>query len=354
MSTIAPNDANILYSPYNWLVSAGTAKTISGGAYLRATFTGTPTVLTATFNMTNQPATKSRVGFRVDGGPWQDFDVAATITLSMPANTWASHTVEMVVIATTEGANRWNAPQDTAVVLTGITGDVAIATRTQRARKLYGMAFGDSITEGVRTLNMTATADTNRNDSRLAWAYPLGEMLGAEIGVVGMGGTGIAKVGSGNVPAFPSSAPYLWAGQARSLTTPKAPDFIVAHVGANDSASTDADVTANITTLVNAWATATPESTRIFIMAGWTQRKAAAIIAGIAAAATPRRVTYIDTTGWWNSADASDSLHPYGYINITDLSQRVAVAIRPGTGVTGTTYIRNDAGAAIPVSTRTT
>lgn len=348
MSTIVPADANLIYSPYTWLVSGGVAKTINSGAYLRVAFTGTPATLAATFDVTNQPAAKSRVGFRVDGGSWQDFDIAASLSLTLPTgNTWGSHTVEMIVIATTEGANRWAAPQNTAVVFTGLTADVAVATRPIRTRGVFGLAVGDSITEGVRTLNATSPTDPFRNDSRKAWSHPLGELLGAEIGVVGFGATGIAGGGSGGVPAFQSSAPYLWSGQARDLVSPRKPDFIAAHIGTNDSGATDAAVTAGTTGLLNYWIGAT--TAPIIVFPGWLQTKAAAILAGIAACSDPSRVTYVDTTGWWNSADSSDGLHPYGYINTTQLAPRAADAIRPLINRPAVAYYRNAVGAAVPL-----
>jgi len=353
VSTIAPNDANIVYSPYNWDVTATQAKTINAGAYLRLTFTGAPTTLAATFDVTNMPASASRVGIRVDGGSWVDSNVAASIPLTIPAGTtWGSHTVELVMVSSTETANRWLTPQNTAVIFTGLTADTVITTRLTRKRNLYGLCLGDSIAEGVRTLNLNAATDPLRNDSRLAWAYPLSHLLGAEVGVVGFGATGISKSGNGNVPKFSANAPYLWDTKPRSLTTPQEPDFIVAHIGTNDSASTDAAVTTDTTALLNQWLAASTKAT-IFVLAGWLQTKAAPIQAGIAACSNPARVNYIDTTGWWSSADASDSLHPYGYVNTSDLAPRLAASIKAklggGTVAAATnTYRRGPDGSLVP------
>lgn len=353
MSTINPNDANIAYSPYTWAVASGSAKTICAGAYLRTTFAATAlTTLSLSFDMTNQPASPngSRIAARVDGGPWQEFTVAATVALTIPSGrAWSVHTVEMVVLATTETVNRWNAPQETAVVLTGITGDVALTTQLTRKRPLRGLAVGDSITEGVRVLNATATGDVNRNDSRLSWAYPLGELLGAEMGVVGFGGVGITDPGNGNVPKIATSLPSLFSGQTRDMTAK--PDFVVFNVGTNDTPQTDADVTADTITMLN-WAISNTDTTApIVVMAGWLQRKASAIIAGIAGCSAPSRVTYVDTTGWWSTADASDALHPYGYINTSDLAPRVASTVK-GLMVTASTtpaFFINIGGVATPV-----
>lgn len=329
MSTITPSDPAVLYSPYNWHVSGGVAKTICGGAYWRVTFAGDTDTLTATFDVSNMATIPSRVGFRVDNGSWQDFDIAASINIAVPSNnSWSVHTVEMVVITTTEQGARWNAPQSTAVIFTGLTAPANITSRLTRPRSLQGLAIGDSITEGIRALLHTGARDTDRNDSRVAHALPLADLLGAEVGVVGFGGTGISKSGAGGVPRFADSVPYLWAGQPRDLNTPSPPDFVVAHIGTNDAASSAEAVAADTARLLNYLIAALPEKTPIIVLPGWLQTKADAIQVGIAASAVPGRITFVDTTGWWNKADAADNLHPYGYVNTTDLAPRLAAVIR--------------------------
>lgn len=348
VSTITATDANILYSPYTWGIVGGQARTINAGAYLRVAFVGSPTATpTLGFDVSALAAPVPRVAVRVDGGVPVEHDLASSIPAPIPAGTtWGTHVVDVVVVATTETQNRWSGAS-TQVRFTGLTADVAITSRPVRPRARRVLAVGDSIAEGVRTLNMTATDDTDRNDARLAWALPLGDALGMEVGVVGFGGVGIAKSGSGSVPRFADSAPYLWSGVARDLSA--APSVIVAHVGTNDSASTDADVTTETARLLNGWigATACP----IVVLPGWLQRKAAAIQAGIAACSDPERVTYVDTTGWWSTADASDSLHPYGYINEVDLVPRLAFVVADvlGDSVPAPAFFINRGGLAQPV-----
>jgi hypothetical protein len=265
--------------------------------------------------------------------------------------------VEILMEASSEGANRWLSPQNTAVIFTGLTSDVDITTRPITRRDLHGLCLGDSITEGVRTLASGTSPTELGNQARTAYAYPLTELLGAEIGCVGFGATGISRGGSGNVPKFPDSAPYLWDGQARDLTTPKAPDFILAHIGTNDSASADADVLADTLRLLNQWIAATPSTTRIIVAAGWLQRKADQILQACSTCTAPARVTYLNTSGWWSTADASDALHPYGYANTTTLSPRLAAAIRtilagpaaPAPAPAGNVYIRAADGSAVPI-----
>lgn len=346
MSTIAPNDPNIVYSPYNWKIGSAEAKTICGGAYLRVTFDGNPASVSAAFDVTNQPATgKSRVVFRIDDNAWQEAAVAATVTVAPPIVTaWTTHTFEMVVISTSEAVSRWNAPQATAVQFLGLTGDVTLTTRATRKRDLFGLTFGDSITEGIRTKGISV-------DPRQGIGYPLGDLLGAEIGVVGFAGTGISDPGNADVPKFPDSLPYLWSGEPRNIAT-RAPDFVVGHVGTNDTPWSDAQVTADTTTLVNWLLANTPQTCAIVILPNWLQRKAAAISAGISASSSPSRVTLVDTTGWWNAADSSDGLHPYGYANTTDMAPRLATIVRAAIAARtapAPAFYRKSGGSAVPV-----
>lgn len=190
-----------------------------------------------------------------------------------------------------------------------------MTTRAGRKRNLVGLAIGDSITEGVRTLNSTATGEPCRNDSRTSWAFPLGELLGAEMGIVGFGGLGISVSGSQGVPKLPLSLPCLWDGQARSLATPKTPDFVIVHAGTNDSSSLDGDVATDMQTTLD-WILTQAPKTRIYVLPNWLSRKAAPIQQAIANCIAPGRVSFIPTTGWWNTADASDALHPYGYVDV--------------------------------------
>lgn len=346
--SIAPNDANILYSPYNWNLTSARARTINAGAYLRATLMGSASAIAAKFDISTDLAPLPQISYRVDHGPWTSVPIAGTVNLAIPAgNTWPTHTVELVVKSTTETQNRWNSPQNTAVSFLGFAvTPVTVATRTTRPRKLYVLAYGDSITEGVRTLNMNAANDTDRNDSTVGWAYPLGQLLGAEVGVVGFGATGVTVGGSGNVPALTSSYGQQWSGQARSITNPQAPDIILINIGTNDPAGTD--ITTAMTGLLNNLLSKTPATTRIGVIYPWRGDHAAQLAAAVAACTSASRVKVIDTTGWWSSTDSSDGLHPYGYINTSDLAPRIATEARKI--LNGGGMYLNVAGAATAVA----
>lgn len=343
-AVFAPNDPNIMFSPYNWLVGSTVAETINPGAYFRTQITGSATAITLNFDTTGLTAPLPQLKYRVDQGGWQVATIAATVPLAMPTgNTWGVHNIEVVVKSTASGANRWS-PRQASVKLTGITTN-GTATRSPISRNGRLLIYGDSITEGTRTLNSNATNDTDRDDSTMGWAYRLGDEVGAEVGVIGFGATGLSKGGNGGVPSLPTSYNLLWSGQSRSFSP--APTAIVINIGTNDGAT---DTVAAMIGLLNNLLTACP-TTPILVLRPFNGTQASNLVAAIAGCSSPSRVTYVDTTGWWSSADASDGLHPYGYVNVAELAPRVAAKVKTATSGGASKRFINVGGNAVPVST---
>lgn len=331
--SVLPNNSVIQYSPYNWNVTSSAAQTINSGAYFRTLLNGTGCVLN--FNVTNNSTPTSEIYYRIDGyetqAPWTNVPVAATVTITYPTNTSAFpyHLVEVLVKSTSETINRWNTPSNTAVILSSITltgatnAPVAPVALTKNI-----IHYGTSISEGVRTVNQTATNDTDRNDALMSWAYNLGRNLGAEIGLIGFGASGLTVTGSGNVPALTTSYNLMYQGQARTFSP--VPSLIILEEGTNDGAATAGAVTTALTTVLNGLLTACP-GTPIAVMRPYNGTKAAELIAGIAACTTPSLVTYVDTTNYLNPSLGIDSLnlHPSGPNGLSELSSQVANAVRP-------------------------
>ncbi len=322
VTPIAPNNAAILYSPYTWHVNASRAQTINPGAYFRVLFTGS--TCTLNFDMSNVSAPVPRMRIRVDGRTDQSASLASTISVNMPSgqdNT--THLLEVWVDATSETVNRWNSPQNAVVKLTGITlasgGDTV--TAPQR-RPLNILCYGDSITEGVRTLALNGTADVDRNSATVCWPLELGRQLGAEVGVVGFGSQGISDTGNGNVPNLRNSWDLLYAGQSRTFTPE--PDYCIWLQGYNDGTSnTQADGIAAL----NGMLTAMP-STQFVLFRPLDGTNQAANLQAIAAGCSdPSRVRYISTAGFWSSPESPDALHPYGWADMANIAPRMAAAI---------------------------
>lgn len=325
-NVLTSGTGNVLFSPYTWNVGASTAKTINAGAYFKTLFTSA--TCTLAFDMTGIASPVPQISYRIDGtGAWITAPIAASVALTLPSGTSGyanagGHLLEVVVKSMTETQSRWS-PQATAVNLIGIVVDAGATLTKPTALPLNAIFYGDSITEGVRTLNSTATNDTDRNDAAQGWACRAAQILGAEVGIVGFGATGFINSGSGSVPALPTSYNLLYSGVSRSFAV--APDFIVLMEGTNDGG----DVTTPATTVLNGLIAATPATTKIVVLRPFNGTgHASQLQAAIAACTAPSRCAYVDTAGWFNTAHSADGLHPYGNANINRIGPLAADAIR--------------------------
>ena len=184
--TVAPDDAALFYSPYNWAVSHASAGTINAGAYIK-TFVQS-TFVNLTFDTAAMVSPQSQLYWQVDNGPLTPALVAPVVTVAIPPNNthgdvpW--HTLTVIVKSTTETANRGAAPgPSTRVIFPGLVVDGAAAPWLPSGVNV--LIYGDSITEGVLTLGGSQRSDTDHNDATVCYSYRLGALLGAEIGAVG-------------------------------------------------------------------------------------------------------------------------------------------------------------------------
>jgi hypothetical protein len=316
------DNAAILYSPFNWGVTAQSAKTINSGAYFKVLFGGTSCRLTSDTSSNLPPY--SEFWARVDGGPVTQYALSSGNPMFTVATGLVNrkHLLEVVIKSTSETIDRWT-KQRTAIVFTGLLLDNG-ATVTAPARKLFNIViFGDSITEGVRVNGYTGIAnDTDRNDALQVYSWLLSQELPAEVGVVGFGATGINTSGSGNVPLLANSYAYLWAGQPRSFSDPE-PDLIIYNEGTNDGSS----ISAGMVAVVRALLQAAPNAKQLLLLpfngSHASDLKAAATTVGNS------KVSFGDTTGFFNTSDSSDSLHPYGYAHLSFIAPKMASLVTP-------------------------
>ena len=219
---------------------------------------------------------------------------------------------------TSEANSRWTT-QNTAVVLTGITFG-ALSLPTKRSKSI--LWFTDSIGVGVNAIGSGGDS-TLRGRMRMAYPHLVSERLGAEMGLVGFGGQGWATTGGGSVPIFPTTYPLVYPGVARSFA---GWDAIVVIQGQNDPDATD--VTAAVTAWCNYMIANTTRATKIIVVRPLSGRHSAHIVAGIAACTAPSRINYVDSTGWFNSANSPDGIHPYGYEHLTGIEPKATAALR--------------------------
>ena len=353
MALIAPDDANIVYSPYNWDVTSVRALSVNGGAYFRFRVAGGATTITLNFDVAGLPAPLPRLLIRVDGALTSAFAEAAVAsvvgTVIPSTNTWPDHDVEVYIDATTQIAPRWTTPTSvvkfTGITVTGGAGAMPTVPITKRGLRL--LVYGDSIVEGVRTRKGSGTDDVAWTSSWMGWAAQLGYNLGAEVGVVGFGGQGVSVAGSGSVPAWPSSYNLVAAGIARAFTP--APDAILCMFGENDGA---ANIVAAYVATLTALVAATPAATKILCFRTLGGNQAANVQAAVAAMnATTARVSYVDTTGWFDNTHSFDATHPYGYEDIDRISPLAAAAVRAvlssGSGSGGGSNLFTEVGGGV-------
>lgn len=340
--TIAPNDANLLYSPFNWDRTASRAQTVNSGASLKAALTGAPSSLTMRFDVSNVGDYLPQVAWRIDGGPWQHAPIAATIPVAIPTDDqWPVRTLEMVVKSTSGAGSRWSSPWPNGVKFTGLTASDGTATAPVRRRPLTGIVFGDSITEGLRSLGVFGGDSVDDSSATVAWAWLLGEALGAEVGVCGFAGQGWTTPGSGFVPPFPDTWRSLFDQAARPAVDPGPPDFIVLNHGTNDQTDPSAVATATITAILATYSTAK------VVYLGTVSGKWDAELAAVVAALGSQRVTFVPSSGWLSPGDFVDGTHPYGYSSITTIAPRLAAAVRGAVASGGNRYIKSPSGSLV-------
>ena len=311
---VPPSSAAILYSPFNWSAEPFTASTINAGATFRTLFTGSTCALN--FDTSDAAAPASEIYWRVDGyeagTPWTRATPAANIPCTPSSDLAAApwHMLEVAVKSTSETINRWNnASAGTVVRLAGLTLAPNSSVQAPAAAPWSIVVFGDSITEGVRSVNQTATNDTDRNDATLGWAFGLGREMGAEIGVVGFGAQGLATPGSGGVPPLSQSWNLLANGVPRPAAT-AAPNLIVIESGTDDGSTV---VTSAAVSMLNGLVASYP-NTPIAVLSPFNGSHAAELQAAALQCNRPGQVHLVATTGLLNPADGIDSLglHPLG------------------------------------------
>lgn len=167
--------------------------------------------------------------YSIDGGePIRQHITEKTVRL--PDN--GKHTVRIIADGMTESENKWKNEKGFALKsVTPSEGGKIYGIRPENKIIFY---YGDSITEGVRALNMSATS--NGNSATNAYPWFCSEKLGAVTYSVGYGASGVTV--SGSFHTFQNAIDYNSDG--RKVDDGIIPDVIVINHGTNDrNASAD-------------------------------------------------------------------------------------------------------------------
>ncbi len=139
------------------------------------------------------------------------------------------HIIRVIIDGLTESENKWIGEKGIAFEKVDV-GTGTIKGIVPRNRKI--MFFGDSITEGVRVLNMNANA--NGNSSSGAFPFVTSAKLNSVSYRVGFGGSGVTKGGSGGIPKCSEVIDNITSQREASYIEP---DLIVLNHGTNDLGS---------------------------------------------------------------------------------------------------------------------
>ena len=295
------------YGRWNEKGTAG-GTTVNSGSHVTTTFGGTG--LTAYFDTSmNLASSMPTLAWQVDGGPWQEDDLAATVSLAsgLAAGT---HTVTLMMRSMDETQSRWGAPLVSAAIFRGVAVTGGNLEQTYRPLRPWIEFLGDDITEGVNvwTSHNGQTRRAWRNDARIAYPSQTAQMLGAEWRQVGFAGQGILKAGNGGVPKANDAFNWLYQLNPRD---PWQPDMVVINQGTNDSDADASTFQAGYTEYMTTIRTAYPNA-KIVALRPFNGSQAAPIKAAVDArvAGGDPRTYYVDSNGWLGSSDYTDGVHP--------------------------------------------
>lgn len=209
------------------------------------------------------------------------------------------HLVQIVTDGLTETEGKW--VEEKGFALKSVTpGEGGRIKGVCPANKVI-FFFGDSITEGIRALNMNATADGNSATNAYPWQCS--KVLGTVTYPVGYGATGIIMTGSFNTMKLAMD----YNSKDRPVADAFYPDVICINHGTNDAGQSDAAFTTaleeTLTHLREKW----PDVPVVYIIP-FNQSKAGAI----------RKVMegfengYVVETREWRlrGKDFTDGVHP--------------------------------------------
>lgn len=161
--------------------------------------------------------------YSIDGGePVRQHITEPTVTLPDTGR----HTVRIIADGMTEGEGKWD--KEKGFALRSVTPSEGGSLMGIRPTEKVIFFYGDSITEGIRALNMNATSDGNSATNAYSWQCA--EALGVTPYLIGYGATGILMTGSFHT--MQNAIDYLSDG--RPVDHSVTPDVIVVNHGTND------------------------------------------------------------------------------------------------------------------------
>jgi lysophospholipase L1-like esterase len=215
-------------------------------------------------------------------------------TVTLPDN--GRHTVRIIADGMTEGEGKWDREKGFAVksVTPAEGGSIVGIKPTEKVIFFYG----DSITEGIRALNMNATSDGNSATNAYSWQCA--ETLGVTPYLIGYGASGIIMPGSFHTML--NAIDYLSDG--RPVDDSISPDIIVVNHGTNDVGQNRQLFEEQLTVTLNRLREKYPEAPIVYLIP--FEQTHARVIPGVVEKMENAYV--IETRGW--KISYTDGIHP--------------------------------------------
>ena len=206
------------------------------------------------------------------------------------------HTVRIIADGMTEGEGKWE--QEKGFALRSVVPTEGGKLFGIRPTEKVVFFYGDSITEGIRALNMSASS--NGNSATHAYSWQCAETLGVTPYLVGYGATGI--ISKGSFHTMKNAVDYL--SEGRPVSDEVKPDVIVVNHGTNDGRYSAEEFGAALADTLTHLRAKYPETPIVYLIpfVGTHAETIALTVKDI------ENAFVIDTDGW--DISCTDSLHP--------------------------------------------
>jgi len=263
---IAPDNSNIYYSPYNWVVTSTNAVTTDAGAYFKfgVTVVSNQTVglkLDISRMTSHLTEHRSYIAWTDTDGQVNELQLpnsgetnyAVNLTPGTPANGYHQFEVfyrGMGWNGVTTPPDQWGSSPTkpaTAIDLVAVTIGASSSMAAPTIRPYVALFYGDSLSIGSNMDASFGSVDTAAisNNARRTWCSGVARGLNCEYGTIAFGGQGYQQGAQANVPNLLDSWDKYYSGQTRTPLT--GVNYIFVQQGVNGSTSS-----ANVATFLDA------------------------------------------------------------------------------------------------------
>ena len=293
-----PNIQNVYFSG-RWfdknISGENHVASINQGAEIFAKVKNTTTV-NALFSIITQAGNTPYIAVSIDGGAWNRMMITPNLQIASGLSL-NEHTVRIVVSGLMEHEEKWG--QGIGIAFKGLSVANGGTIYPIKPQNRYGIFYGDSITEGINVLGVTANSDSNSAEK--AYPFVTSNLLDVAPLIVGFGGSGLTVGGSGGVPKAVNVIDWTISGVPENA---QEPDFVVINYGTNDAGTPSITYKGELLDFLNRIIVKYP-AIPIFVMQPFLGYYGTSIVDVIN---NYNNVFFVDTSGW--GVTYSDSAHP--------------------------------------------